>query len=63
MTTGRRYTAPEAEAAGIVDVTAEESQVVAVAVERAAGLARTAGATLGEIKARMYADALAALAI
>jgi enoyl-CoA hydratase/carnithine racemase len=62
MTTGRRYTAPEALLAGIVDATAEESAVVAAAVERAAGLARTAGATLGDIKARMYADALASLA-
>jgi enoyl-CoA hydratase/carnithine racemase len=62
MTTGRRYSAPEAMLAGIVDATAEESAVVAVAVERAAGLARTAGATLGEIKVRMYADALATLA-
>jgi enoyl-CoA hydratase/carnithine racemase len=62
MTTGRRYTAPEAESAGIIDATAEVDAVVSAAVERAAGLARTASPALGEIKARMYADALAALA-
>jgi enoyl-CoA hydratase/carnithine racemase len=62
MTTGRRYTAPEALEAGILDATAAEDAVVASAVERAAALASKAGATLGEIKARLYADAVAALA-
>src|SRR3954452_8644522 len=39
MTTGRRYTGPEAEAAGILDGTAEQDAVVSTAVERAAALA------------------------
>jgi len=62
MTTGRRYTAPEAEAAGILDATAAQDQVLAAAVERAAPLAAKAGSALGEIKQRLYAEALAALA-
>jgi enoyl-CoA hydratase/carnithine racemase len=62
MTTARRYTAPEAEAAGILDATAEESAVVSTAVERAAALAAKAGPALGEIKTRLYAEAVAALA-
>ena len=61
MTTGRRYTAPEAEAAGIIDATAAQDQVLAAAVERAAPLAGKAGSALGEIKQRLYADALTAL--
>jgi enoyl-CoA hydratase/carnithine racemase len=62
MTTARRYSAPEAEAAGILDATAAEDTVVSTAVDRAAGLASKAGPALGEIKSRLYADALAALA-
>jgi enoyl-CoA hydratase/carnithine racemase len=61
MTTGRRYTAPEAEAAGILDTTAEEAAVVSTAIERAAALAAKASPALGEIKSRLYADALAVL--
>jgi enoyl-CoA hydratase/carnithine racemase len=62
MTTGRRYTAPEAEAAGILDATAAEDAVVSAAVERAAALVGKAGPALGEIKSRLYADAVSALA-
>lgn len=62
MTTGRRYTGPEAEAAALLDATAPRDAVVARAVEWAAPLARTAGETLGSIKSWMYADPLAALA-
>jgi enoyl-CoA hydratase/carnithine racemase len=62
MTTGRRYTAPEAEAAGILDGTAAEEAVVSAAVERAAAFAGKAGPALGEIKSRLYADAVRALA-
>jgi enoyl-CoA hydratase/carnithine racemase len=61
MTTARRYTAPEAEAAGILDATADETSVVSTAIERASALASKASPALGEIKARLYADALAAL--
>ena len=62
MTTGRRYTAPEAAAARIVDATAEQDAVVTTAIERAGALARTAGDVLGQIKTRLYADAFVALA-
>jgi enoyl-CoA hydratase/carnithine racemase len=62
MTTGRRYTAPEAEAAGILDGTAAEEAVVSAAVEHAAALVGKAGPALGEIKSRLYADAAGALA-
>ena len=61
MTTGRRYTAPEALDAGILDATAAQEAVVAEAVERAAALASKASPALGEIKSRLYADAVAAL--
>jgi enoyl-CoA hydratase/carnithine racemase len=62
MTTGRRYTGPEARAAGVVDAVAAVDQVLAAAVERAAPLAGKASPALAEIKTRMYGDALAALA-
>jgi Delta3-Delta2-enoyl-CoA isomerase len=61
MTTGRRYGGVEALAAGIVDVTASEEEVLTVAVERAAGLAGKAAPVLGTIKQRMYAPVLSAL--
>ncbi|MCA1712226.1 MAG: enoyl-CoA hydratase/isomerase family protein [Actinobacteria bacterium] len=62
MTTGKRYGGAEALAAGVVDAVAAADEVLAAAVERAAPLAGKAGPALGEIKARMYAEALAALA-
>ena len=61
MTTGRRYGGTDAAAAGIVDATAEEGAVLDAAVERAAALAGKASPTLGTIKARMYAAAIATL--
>jgi enoyl-CoA hydratase/carnithine racemase len=61
MTTGRRYGGTDAAAAGIVDATAAEDAVLEAAVERAAALAGKASPTLGTIKSRMYAPALAAL--
>ena len=61
MTTGRRYGGEEAAAAGIVDRAVDEQAVRATAVELAGSLAGKAGDTLGTIKARMYAPALAAL--
>lgn len=61
MTTGRRYGGTDALAAGIVDAVAHEDDVLPNAIELARPLAGKAGATLGTIKARMYADALAAL--
>src|SRR3954469_18580062 len=62
MTTARRSTAPEALEAGILDATAKETAVVSTAIDRAAALASKASPALGEIKTRLYADALAALA-
>jgi enoyl-CoA hydratase/carnithine racemase len=61
MTTGRRYGGSEALDAGIVDAVAHEDDVLSAAVEMARPLAGKAGPTLGTIKARMYADALATL--
>jgi enoyl-CoA hydratase/carnithine racemase len=61
MTTGRRYGGTDAAAAGIVDATAAEGEVLGAAVERAAALAGKASPTLGVIKSRMYAPVLALL--
>jgi enoyl-CoA hydratase/carnithine racemase len=61
MTTGRRYGGADALAAGIVDAAVHEDDVLSTAVEMARPLAGKAGPTLGTIKARMYADVLAAL--
>ena len=61
MTTGRRYGAPEAVEAGLVDEAVPLDDVVARAVERVAPLAKNDPATLKTIKQRMYAGALAAL--
>jgi enoyl-CoA hydratase/carnithine racemase len=56
MTTGRRYGAVDALAAGIVDAAVPEASVVPDAVARAAALAAKNGATLGKIKQGMYAE-------
>lgn len=61
MTTGRRYGGRDALAAGIVAEALEEADVLPRAIARARELAPKHGATLATIKARMYADALAAL--
>ena len=61
MTTGRRYGGTDALAADIVDAVAHEDDVLSSAIELARPLAGKAGPTLGIIKSRMYADALAAL--
>jgi enoyl-CoA hydratase/carnithine racemase len=61
MTTGRRYGGTDALSAGIVDAVAHEDDVLSTAIELARPLAGKAGPTLGAIKARMYAEALAAL--
>ncbi len=61
MTTGHRFPADEALAAGIVDATASLEalpQAAAARVQHLAGKDRT---TLGTIKQRMYADVVAAL--
>ena len=62
MMTGRRYTAEESLAAGIVDATASEDQVLAQAIERAQALAGKDRGTLGTIKRTMFAEVTEALA-
>jgi enoyl-CoA hydratase/carnithine racemase len=62
MTTGRRYGGQDAESAGIVNAAVDESEVLARAIAIAAPLAGKAGATLGTIKSRMYAEVVARLA-
>jgi enoyl-CoA hydratase/carnithine racemase len=61
MTTGRRFPGPEALAAGIVDGTAPEAELVEQAIARVAPLAGKPAGTLGQIKSTMYATAVAAL--
>jgi enoyl-CoA hydratase/carnithine racemase len=61
MVTGRRYGGTDALAAGLVDAAVAEDAVRDTALELARGLTGKAGDTLGTIKARMYAPALAAL--
>jgi len=61
MATARRYGGHDALAAAIVDRTADEDAVRQAAIEIAQAQAAKAGPTLGTIKARMYAPALAAL--
>jgi len=62
MTTGRRFGAAEAVAAGIVDAAAPESELLETAIARVAPLAGKSADTLGKIKSTMYADAVRALA-
>lgn len=62
MTTGRRYGGADALAAGIVDATAGDGEVLAAAVARAAALTTKRGETIAAIKTGMYGPALAALA-
>lgn len=61
-TTGRRYSGPEAQAAGIVTATAAEADVLPAAIARAAALAGKERTTLQAIKRGLYAPAIALLA-
>ncbi|MBG6096918.1 enoyl-CoA hydratase-related protein [Nocardioides luteus] len=61
MTTGRRFPGPDALAAGIVDGTAPEAELLEQAIARVAPLAGKPAETLGAIKSTMYATAVAAL--
>ncbi|KAA0022671.1 enoyl-CoA hydratase/isomerase family protein [Antrihabitans cavernicola] len=63
MTTGRRWGAADALAAGIVDAVADEDAVLSTAVARAAELVGTQGQNLAGIKRAIHADALAGLAV
>jgi enoyl-CoA hydratase/carnithine racemase len=58
LVTGKRFDAEEAEACGIVDATADESDVIARAVEIAAANAGKRRDTMAEIKRGMYEGAL-----
>ena len=62
MLTGARLGAAQALSLGVVDAIADEAQLSAVAEARAADLAGKDPASLGVIKRRMYAAALASLA-
>ena len=62
MVTARRYGGHDALVAGLVDRTADEDAVRAVAIGIAGPQAAKAGPTVGTIKARMYAPVLVALA-
>jgi Delta3-Delta2-enoyl-CoA isomerase len=61
MVTARRYGGHDALAAGIVDHAVDEQAVRAAAIGIAAAQAGKAGDTIATIKARMYAQVLAAL--
>lgn len=61
MTTGTRYAAPDALAAGIVDDIAAEAALTDAAVARVAHLTGKDRDTLGAIKDTMFADVVAAL--
>jgi enoyl-CoA hydratase/carnithine racemase len=61
MTTGRRYPAEDALAAGIVQRTAAEDEVLPAAVAWAATLAGKDGKTVADIRTELHWDALAAL--
>jgi Delta3-Delta2-enoyl-CoA isomerase len=61
MLTGRRYGGVDALAAEIVQAALPEDQVLPAAIERASALADKDGTTLGTIKERLYAPALAAI--
>lgn len=61
MTTGYRFGGPEALAAGLVDATAAEAEVLTSAVDRLTPLLGKNPATLAAIKNTMYGAATAAL--
>lgn len=61
MTTGHRFGGPEALAAGLVDATAAEAEVLTSAVDRLTPLLGKNPGTLAAIKTTMYSAATAAL--
>lgn len=61
MMTGRRYGGVEAVEAGLVDASAAEADLIRTAAEFVRPLAGKDAATLGAIKATMYASAVTAL--
>ncbi len=63
MTTGRRFTGPDAEGFGIVDATADQDDVVPAAQAMVSDLVGKDRATLGTIKSMLFAPVTEALAI
>jgi len=61
MVTARRWSGPDAQAAGLVDLAVAEDRVLPEAIAYAASLASKAGAALATIRSDMYRPALAAL--
>jgi enoyl-CoA hydratase/carnithine racemase len=61
MTTGRRYGGTEAPSSGLVDLAVPEADVLTQAIELVRPPAGKDPATLGAIKATMYAAAITAL--
>lgn len=61
MTTGARFSGPDAYAAGIVDGVAAEEELLAAAIAKVEHLQGKDPDTLGTIKATMFAPAVAAL--
>lgn len=61
MTTGRRYTGPDALAAGLIDATAELDEIVDTARSRLLPLLGKKPATVAAIKSTMFAGPVAAL--
>jgi enoyl-CoA hydratase/carnithine racemase len=61
MTTGHRFTGPDAVTAGLVDATAAEAELVDRAIARVVHLIGKHADTLGTIKSTMYGDVVRAL--
>ena len=61
MTTGRRYSGPDAEAIGLVTATAPEDKVTATAMDMVAGLKGKDPGTLKAIKSTMFTSVIAVL--
>ena len=61
LTTGRRYSGPQALARGLVDDLAPLERVLATAVEYAKNVAHTRGPVLADIKFRLHREAQAQL--
>lgn len=61
MTTGHRFTGPDAVAAGLVDATAAEADLVDRAIARVAHLVGKHADTLGTIKSTMYGEVVRVL--
>ncbi|MGY2009685.1 enoyl-CoA hydratase/isomerase family protein [Nocardia gipuzkoensis] len=61
MTTGHRFSGPDALAAGLVDATASEDELLTTAVDRLTPIVGKNPATLAAIKTTMYGTVTAAL--